>query len=240
MKKTMTAVAGAALLFAGCEGRKENCEVTYRFVRTETLDVASEKGIYMGALASWPCTMVRTSSDGQWFAAPVNGFDYEPGYEYVVEADKYRAVVPEGMCYDGPGDHYVLKRVISKVRRDTPGMAWFVPCYDSWPGIPGEWLDTEKNVLHVIRSQEELERYSAPAGEDKVDFDKYSVLLVSGAVNSGIAKIDRTLIYRGGGKYDYRIDILVNAACVLSPWQVAVLVPVTPEPGNVALTVGVR
>ncbi len=241
MKTWVVMACAYAVLLGGCRKAEEAGEITCRFESTETLGVASEKGICLGVSGYWSSTMLRAGS-GPWFAAEVGEFDYEPGYEYVVQADKYRVIVPRDIyCYDGPYERYELKRVLSKVKRGTPDIAWIYPCYDLWPGVPSEWIVPQRDVLHVIRSQEELERLSVPGeSEFKTDFERYSVLLTAGASSSGIAKIDKTLTYKGSGRYLFKVDVVRNLTTVAPLWTVAVLVPAIPEDAQVELQVACK
>lgn len=232
----------ALLALTGCKKNNEgNGEITYRYEGTETFEVASEKGIYLNRGGILPCTMLRKEGTDKWFSQPVIGFlEYEEGYEYVITADRYRAIVPKDLIVDGPLHHYELKEIVSKTKRDTENISWPLPYYDSWGQEPVEWPTIPEGQLTVIRSEEEFEALTgekADAATKSALERQYSILLVSGTSNSGIQKIEKRLTYNGGGNYLFMIEIIRTDASVMEPWTVGVLVPAIPAGANIELSI---
>jgi hypothetical protein len=96
----------AVCFLAACN--KEKFEVT-------TFTVASQLGMCMGMSAQpFPCLQVKEGASSQWkgFIGPIEGFDYEVGFEYVIEVKVYDIENPPA---DGSSKRWVLKRIISKL-----------------------------------------------------------------------------------------------------------------------------
>ena len=243
MKKYIVALSLAILALVGCKKNNEgNGKITYRYEGTETFEVASEKGIYFSFGDHNPCTMLRKEGTDKWFSQPVIGFlEYEEGYEYVITADRYRAIVPKDLIVDGPLHHYELKEIVSKIQRDTEDISWALPYYDSWGQDPIEWPVLSPEELTVIRTVAELEALigEADAATKSALKHQHSILLVSGTSDYGIHKIEKQLTYKGGGNYLFEIDITQTFATVIEPWTVAVLVPAIPEGANITLSVDI-
>jgi Domain of unknown function (DUF4377) len=99
-----------SLLITGCllvACNKEKFETT-------TLMVASQQGM----CNSWygqpfPCLQVKEGTATQWrgFTDPIEGFNYEAGFEYVIEVKVYDIPNPPA---DASSKRYVLKRIINK------------------------------------------------------------------------------------------------------------------------------
>lgn len=235
----------ALLTLAGCEKNGGgNRDITWEYERTETFEVASEKGIRLEMIgAPYPCTMLRSDDSEKWFAQPVGEFDdYEEGYEYVIRADRFRVIVPKGMEVDGPLHFYTLKEVVSKTQRDTDDISWSLPIFDSWREEQEhiQWPAMLEEQLTVLRTADEFEELTGKKADTglAVILDRYySILLVSGRSNSGIQKIEKHLTYKGGGDYLFEIDITQNDATVVEPWIVAVLVPKIPAGADVKLLI---
>ncbi len=248
MKKIIFAVAGAlAFLVYGCaQDEMPSREITYRFRATQTVTVASEEGVYIGVISvPGPCMMMRTDAGSNWNACRgIEGFEYEPGYEYVLRLDVYDIIFPSDIlvCYDGPGQKYVLKNVVSKTAKTTEDIRWGQPCYDSWPGKPSQWNNVEPNVLHVIRTPDDFMRFAAWGEEQEryLDLEHYSILLVAGVSNQGIRCAGKSLTYTGGGRYEYKVEMQLLATHDAPRWQVAVLVPAIPEDADVQFTLDIK
>ncbi|MDR2886148.1 MAG: DUF4377 domain-containing protein [Rikenellaceae bacterium] len=235
MKKIVTLLLCSAAALTGCLKNEDEPtrDITYKYVGVETLSVASEEGYYIYAAGGHSSTtMLRSAARDYWFAGWVEGFDFEPGYEYTLLVDKYKVVLPDlPMCYDGPYEKYKLKEVVSKTERDTEGIAWYMPCYDVSQFIPDPWPTQADERLTVIRTADEYSTLVAPA-DDKIEavFEGHnSMLLISGQSPRGIAWIGKRLTYTGGGHYSLVIDIHYSLTTNAPTWTVAVLVPAIPE-----------
>lgn len=59
------------------------------------------------------CLQVRSSPAEPWslWYAGIEGFAYQPGYQYVLEVDEYRVAQPPA---DGSSIRWVLKRVVER------------------------------------------------------------------------------------------------------------------------------
>lgn len=96
-----------------------------RLVGTERMYIASKTG--MGQLCRLPfntCSTVemnyvRTSEDSNWELRPlrIEGFSWQPGYEYHIRYKVYELLDPP---MDYSSTVYLLDRVISKTKRNTP------------------------------------------------------------------------------------------------------------------------
>lgn len=81
--------------------------------------VASEKGeCYV--VGEFSCYIVKIGNTGNWttISESIRGFDYEPGYEYVLRVAKVNRKNP-------PQDYlgeYILRQVVSKVRKNSEGL----------------------------------------------------------------------------------------------------------------------
>lgn len=79
---------------------------------TELLTVASETRACSG-VGEWECMLVRHGDAQQWeyFYGNIAGFDYEPGYEYVLRVKKEEVTNPP---QDASSIKYTLVKVVSK------------------------------------------------------------------------------------------------------------------------------
>lgn len=118
MKKTVWWVC-AVLLFAGCE-KRDNL-----YLRTEVITVASAKGMSLrNGNGFYPSLMSKFSQTDQWTAySDIEGFDYEPGYEYDLKVKVSMIDYPKGMevCF-GPSCRYELLEVTSKTKKESQGV----------------------------------------------------------------------------------------------------------------------
>jgi hypothetical protein len=98
-----------------------------------------------------------------------------------------------------------------------------------------------KNVtadsLYVIRSIEEFRTFVSCPETDvpAIDFDRYSLLFVHGRTLSGIAGIAKNLQQTSATGYVLNVEITLNAATVVQPWNIAVLTPKLPQNAAVRL-----
>lgn len=103
--KTLISVL-TVLLFAGCVSAP-----------ADTITVASRKADCVG-VAPMKCLVVKEAGSDEWtlFYDAIEGFDYEEGYEYVLEV-KRSAI--ENPPMDASSIRTELVRVISKEKKDS-------------------------------------------------------------------------------------------------------------------------
>ncbi|MGU7783148.1 DUF4377 domain-containing protein [Burkholderia sp. PU8-34] len=79
----------------------------------KTIYVAPQKARCVG-VAPMECLRVKDRPDADWsfWYAGIEGFDFQPGFLYVLEIDEYKAAQPPA---DGSSIRWVLKRVVSRV-----------------------------------------------------------------------------------------------------------------------------
>lgn len=82
---------------------------------TKTIYVASQKARCVG-VAPMECLQVRSSPGEPWafWYGSIEGFDYQPGYEYVLEINEYKVANPPA---DASSIRWVLKRVVQRQPR---------------------------------------------------------------------------------------------------------------------------
>ncbi|AXK62652.1 DUF4377 domain-containing protein [Burkholderia sp. IDO3] len=115
-------IAGSALL-AGCQTGATATEATEaaaaRAARptdgrpvTKTVYVAPQP-VRCTGVAPMDCLQVRSSPAEPWsrWYAGIEGFAYQPGYQYVLEVDEYRVAQSPA---DGSSIRWVLKRVVER------------------------------------------------------------------------------------------------------------------------------
>lgn len=119
MIKRIILLLGLIVIFWGCE--KDDSGTVYKKVY-----VASRK-LDLGQWASFmpnPCLMIRENPDYKW--QPCNtdilGFDYEEGYEYILEIKVVPAKLPPDVHIDGAPFSRHLIRQISKEKRTSENM----------------------------------------------------------------------------------------------------------------------
>ncbi|PFH29736.1 MULTISPECIES: DUF4377 domain-containing protein [Burkholderia] len=109
-------IAGSTLL-AGCQ--TDAVATDARAARpadgrpvTKTVYVAPQPARCTG-VAPMDCLQVRSSPAEPWslWYAGIEGFAYQPGYQYVLEVDEYRVAQPPA---DGSSIRWVLKRVVER------------------------------------------------------------------------------------------------------------------------------
>lgn len=104
----------AVIVLAGC---KKDDGYQGTFVWT----VASEMRMANGFGGIFPSFVTKESKGGDWrkYVGYIEGFDYESGYEYVIAVKVYEIKDPP---MDGDRVRYVLKKVISKEKKDSEGL----------------------------------------------------------------------------------------------------------------------
>lgn len=102
---------------------------------TVTLTVASETRIGMG-VAEQECYLVKEANETTWslFYSPIEGFDYEPGYEYVI---RVKVTPLENPPMDASSARFALEKVVSKTRKTSEGM----------PEQTFPWRDREQETV---------------------------------------------------------------------------------------------
>ncbi|RQR83150.1 DUF4377 domain-containing protein [Burkholderia sp. Bp9012] len=121
IRKTRTllgaAVIAGSMLLAGCQTGAAATDA--RAARpadgrpvTRTVYVAPQAARCTG-VAPMECLQVRSSPAEPWslWYAGIEGFAYQPGYQYVLEVDEYRVAQPPA---DGSSIRWVLKRVVER------------------------------------------------------------------------------------------------------------------------------
>ena len=235
MKKLFALIPLLAVLLVGCDKDDEPTrEITYRFVGVETLTVASEMGAYSGVSGvSAPCTMVREEWSDSWFAANVEGLDYEEGFEYRIKVNKYKVILPEiEICYEGPMYKYELKQIVTTTQRDTEGIAWNIPYHALFMGEPGpDWTVATGEKVTVIRTVEELEALIPPgefgqSAEAYFAQGRFSILLIEGQSVQKIVGTHQVITYKGKGIYDLKVIAYYSRVETTDrPWATVLLVP---------------
>ncbi|MCC8018180.1 MAG: DUF4377 domain-containing protein [Rikenellaceae bacterium] len=89
-------------------------------VKTETMTVASTMVDCIG-VGVQRCLVVKPEGTYDWelFYDRIDGFEYEPGYEYVLSVYKRHVELPPA---DGPSVRYVLDRVLSRQMKQSQGL----------------------------------------------------------------------------------------------------------------------
>lgn len=84
---------------------------------TERLIIASKQADCVG-VAPQKCLVVKRSANEDWefFYNGVEGFNYEPGYEYEIEVKKETV---ENPAADQSSIRYILVKEISKVQKES-------------------------------------------------------------------------------------------------------------------------
>ena len=110
MQKTILILFAMALSFAACTG-SEN---------TEKLTIASQQGDCVG-VAPMKCLLVKKDGQKDWefFYNNIEGFNYEPGYEYVLEVKVENVDNPAA---DQSSLKYTLVKEISKEQKTSENL----------------------------------------------------------------------------------------------------------------------
>ena len=109
-KSMMLLLLSVALFFGACGGGNVN----------EKLTVASQQGDCVGVMPM-KCLLVKAEgqTDWQFFYSSIEGFEYEVGYEYVLEV-KVDSV--ESPAADQSSLKYTLVKELSKVEKTSEGL----------------------------------------------------------------------------------------------------------------------
>lgn len=109
MKKLIGLFLLLPLLFASCTSDK-----------TIKMVVASQQGDCVG-VAPQKCLLVKTGTDTDWtfFYDQIEGFNYEEGYEYVLEVKEEKR---ENVPADASSLKYILVKEISKTSTTSEGL----------------------------------------------------------------------------------------------------------------------
>lgn len=111
MKKLILFLFSCAFLLSSCN----------MSTNTEKITIASRQGDCVG-VAPQKCLLVKMGETEEWtfFYDQIEGFTYEPGYEYVLEIKKDKIDNP-------PADHssmkYTLVKEISKEKKNSEGLS---------------------------------------------------------------------------------------------------------------------
>lgn len=100
---------------------------------TEVITVASKRACYCD-FTGWvvPTFIYKTGNNGAWkTASEINGFVYEPGYEYVLEVTWHER---DPRVQDAASSYMQVERVVSKTQKETTFPSTFqMKIYDeSW------------------------------------------------------------------------------------------------------------
>lgn len=85
--------------------------------KTEKLIIASEQGDCVGVVPM-KCLLVKKEGKSEWefFYNDIEGFNYEPGYEYVLEIKTEKI---ENPVADGSSLKYILVKEVSKTQKTS-------------------------------------------------------------------------------------------------------------------------
>jgi len=87
------------------------------------------------------------------------------------------------------------------------------------------WQNMQRDSVYIINSQQELFQYlSSTMDIPEIDFEHYSLIVVSGANNSGTESISPRLQQTAKDTYALSIHIKPNLLTVIEKWNVAKLV----------------
>ncbi|MDR0510600.1 MAG: hypothetical protein LBH06_05865 [Rikenellaceae bacterium] len=109
---------------------------------------------------------------------------------------------------------------------------------DAWPWISGG-RGRGRGDMYVIRSLDDFyscfkTQESAPT---EIDFAKYSLVLVEGRANYGIASITKELPDIDNGKWLFRVNLALVDTYEAPLWRTAALTPALPVNADVTLSV---
>lgn len=99
------------IILASCSSNRSN---------SETLIIASQQGDCIGVVPQ-KCLWVKKDAAQNWefFYTTIDGFDYEPGYEYTIEVEKENVENPPA---DASSIKYKLVKVVSKEQKQSEGL----------------------------------------------------------------------------------------------------------------------
>lgn len=89
---------------------------------TEKITIASEKGDCVG-VAPMKCYLIKKEGQSNWefLYTGIEGFNYEPGFEYVLEIKK-DTIIGSNPVADRSSIKYTLVKEISKTLKDSTGL----------------------------------------------------------------------------------------------------------------------
>ena len=99
------------------------------------------------------------------------------------------------------------------------------------------WGNIEKDKLHVIRSGEELKSYIKDCETElpTVDFEKHSLLVVTGNASHGIVNMESELNRGDTNTYSFDVNIELDLTSEYSTWKVMVLAPAVSRQADISL-----
>lgn len=141
MKKLIGLLFLLPLLFVACAANKATVKMV----------VASQQGDCVGVVPQ-KCLLVKTGSDTAWtfFYNQIEGFNYEEGYEYVLEVKEVKV---ENAPADASSLKYVLVKEISKTAVVSKGLPESVKSVKQGYQWGGRVL--EKNDVNIGRGAAE-------------------------------------------------------------------------------------
>ncbi|MCD8173702.1 MAG: DUF4377 domain-containing protein [Alistipes sp.] len=115
--KTFNYICAATVLLSAAACSNNHGKSPDGRVKTETMTVASTMVDCIG-VGVQRCLVVKPEDTYDWelFYNWIDGFEYEPGYEYVLSVYKQHVELPPA---DGPTMRYVLDRVLSKQKKQS-------------------------------------------------------------------------------------------------------------------------
>jgi hypothetical protein len=101
------------------------------------------------------------------------------------------------------------------------------------------WQNLVPDSVYLINSREELAPYIS--GVVDIDFEKYTLIIASGEMPSGIDSIATNLEQTSSDEYRLEIDIKLNhAANIIETWTVSLLAPKIKEIATIDLILNYR
>ncbi len=109
-KLIFAAFIAIAMIFGSCKSNQN----------LETLTIASERGDCVG-VAPMKCLLIKKEGQDNWeyLYQEIEGFTYEPGYEYKVEVLKQTI---ENPAADQSSIRYILEKQISKTEKTSENL----------------------------------------------------------------------------------------------------------------------
>lgn len=123
MKKVGLLLMTVMLILTACKGSEDITKMT----------VASEKRMAMG-VGPMEVLVVKEGTNPEWsfFYTNIEGFTYEPGYEYVLEVKK--EPVAEPVPADASSVKYILVKEVSKTQKMSENMPEGINIDPKWAG----------------------------------------------------------------------------------------------------------
>lgn len=94
----------------------------------------------------------------------------------------------------------------------------------------------------LIQNKEDMDEYLSEEGDKSAlsypDFTKHTLMLVTGATNSGIAEIKHKLYQKNGANFKVVLDISIDGTSVAPRYSLAILAPRVK--GKVEKTVNIK